>query len=341
MLVEEGEIEVADPVSGERLRDATLGPGQFMGELGFLNGGPMTLTMRAAVPTRTIEAPRAAMLQLMSDVPEIGDHILTVFAARRRAHLRGGRQQHPGYRRRSRSGGGAGRQLPQPQPPALPRGGRGGAGRVDHGQEARRSHPAPGRASLRPRSQGQAGRFDRPHHRRGRTRRGRRRGLCRLRRAARPGGRGQCDRRAGGDQQPDRELHGLPDRHLGRGPRLSRAGPGDEVRHLLRHAAPGRGADASATTASASRSTMARNCAPAPCWSRPGCNIAACRSTGSKPSKAPASIMRRPRWKRASAAGPKRSWSAAATALGKPPCIFPEWPIRFTCWCVAPALRRP
>ncbi|NJC04347.1 thioredoxin reductase (NADPH) [Sphingomonas kaistensis] len=84
VLVEEGEIEVADPITGERFRDASLGPGQFMGELAFLNGGPMTLTMRAAVETRTIEVPRAAMLRLMSDVPEIGDHILTVFAARRR-----------------------------------------------------------------------------------------------------------------------------------------------------------------------------------------------------------------------------------------------------------------
>lgn len=84
VLVEEGEIEVADPVSGERVLDASLHPGQFMGELSFLNGGPMTLTMRAAVETRTSEVPRAAMLRLMSDVPEIGDHVLTVFAARRR-----------------------------------------------------------------------------------------------------------------------------------------------------------------------------------------------------------------------------------------------------------------
>ena len=84
VLVEQGEIEVADPVTGERLHASTLKPGQFMGELAFLNGGPMTLTMRACAPTRTLEAPRAAMLQLMSDVPEIGDHILTVFSARRR-----------------------------------------------------------------------------------------------------------------------------------------------------------------------------------------------------------------------------------------------------------------
>jgi thioredoxin reductase (NADPH) len=84
VLVEEGEIEVADPATGERLLPATLKPGQFMGELSFLNGGPMTLTMRASAPTCTLEAPRAAMLRLMSDVPEIGDHVLTVFSARRR-----------------------------------------------------------------------------------------------------------------------------------------------------------------------------------------------------------------------------------------------------------------
>jgi thioredoxin reductase (NADPH) len=84
VLVEDGELEVADPATGERLVPATLKAGQFMGELAFLNGGPMTLTMRACAPTRTIEAPRAAMLRLMSEVPEIGDHVLTVFSARRR-----------------------------------------------------------------------------------------------------------------------------------------------------------------------------------------------------------------------------------------------------------------
>ena len=43
VLVEEGEIEVADPVTGERLHPSTLRAGQFMGELAFLNGGPLTL----------------------------------------------------------------------------------------------------------------------------------------------------------------------------------------------------------------------------------------------------------------------------------------------------------
>lgn len=80
----EGEIEVVDPYSGERLLPSSLGPKQFMGEIAFLNGGTHMLPMRAAKSTRTIEAPREAMLDLMAQVPELSDHIITVFAARRR-----------------------------------------------------------------------------------------------------------------------------------------------------------------------------------------------------------------------------------------------------------------
>ena len=84
VYVIEGEIEVVDPFSGERMVPSTLGPTQFMGEIAFLNGGTYMLAMRAAKPTRTIEAPRDAMLELMARVPELSDHIITVFSARRR-----------------------------------------------------------------------------------------------------------------------------------------------------------------------------------------------------------------------------------------------------------------
>ena len=80
----EGEIEVVDPITGERMLPSTLGPTQFMGEIGFLNRSTNIMRMRAAVDTRVIEAPREAMLELMSRVPELSDHIITVFAARRR-----------------------------------------------------------------------------------------------------------------------------------------------------------------------------------------------------------------------------------------------------------------
>lgn len=90
VYVLEGEIEVIDSFSGDRLLPATLGPTQFMGEISFLNGGRYTLSMRAAQPTVTLEAARVDMLELMARVPELSDHVITVFAARRRRQFEHG-----------------------------------------------------------------------------------------------------------------------------------------------------------------------------------------------------------------------------------------------------------
>ncbi|NVE95553.1 FAD-dependent oxidoreductase [Altererythrobacter sp. JGD-16] len=87
VYVLEGEIEVVNPFTGERHLEASLGPSQFMGEISFLNGGTVTLPMRAAKDTRTLEAPRAQMLELMGKIPEMSDIIISVFAARRRRQL--------------------------------------------------------------------------------------------------------------------------------------------------------------------------------------------------------------------------------------------------------------
>jgi thioredoxin reductase (NADPH) len=87
LYVVEGEIEVLDPLSDERMGDAVLGPGQFGGELSFLSGGNYFLAMRAVGRTVTIEVAREAMLDLMGRVPELSDQILTVFAARRQQHI--------------------------------------------------------------------------------------------------------------------------------------------------------------------------------------------------------------------------------------------------------------
>ena len=85
IVIIDGRVEVVNAFTEEPIEDAVLNPGQFVGELAFLNAGNNTLPLRAAVDTTTLEAPREAMLELMSRVPEIGDHVLTVFAARRRA----------------------------------------------------------------------------------------------------------------------------------------------------------------------------------------------------------------------------------------------------------------
>ena len=47
--------------------------------------------MRAAERTRTYEVPREAMLDLMAKIPELSDHIITVFAARRRSQYEASR----------------------------------------------------------------------------------------------------------------------------------------------------------------------------------------------------------------------------------------------------------
>lgn len=85
--VEEGEIEVLNSFTGERLIDATLGPTQFMGEVSFLAGGSWSMGFRAARDTRVIAVPRTEMLRLMAHIPEMSDLIITVLAARRRKQL--------------------------------------------------------------------------------------------------------------------------------------------------------------------------------------------------------------------------------------------------------------
>ena len=87
VYVEDGEIEVVNPYTGERHLPSGIGPAQFMGEIAFLNGGGWSMTMRTARETRVIEVPREAMLTLMARIPEMSDIIITVFAARRRRQL--------------------------------------------------------------------------------------------------------------------------------------------------------------------------------------------------------------------------------------------------------------
>ena len=73
VYVEEGEVELVNPYTGERHLPSTLGPTQFMGEISFLNGGVWSLPLRTVRETRVIEVPREAMLTLMSQIPEMSD----------------------------------------------------------------------------------------------------------------------------------------------------------------------------------------------------------------------------------------------------------------------------
>ena len=84
LLIEEGEIELVDAITGDRKGRFSLGPGQYAGEISFLNGGVWGVTMRAAKDTVARVVPREAMLRLMARVPEMSDIIVQVFAGRRR-----------------------------------------------------------------------------------------------------------------------------------------------------------------------------------------------------------------------------------------------------------------
>lgn len=87
IYVLDGEIEAVDPFTNERLLQDTLGPTQFMGDISFLSGGNWTLSMRAVTETRVLDVERRALLELMSQVPEMSDIIISVYAARRRQGL--------------------------------------------------------------------------------------------------------------------------------------------------------------------------------------------------------------------------------------------------------------
>jgi thioredoxin reductase (NADPH) len=90
IYIEDGEIEVVNPFTGERHLRSTLGPTQFMAEISLLSGGVWSMPMRAVRDTRVIEVPRVEMLTLMSQIPEMSDIIITVLSARRRRQLETG-----------------------------------------------------------------------------------------------------------------------------------------------------------------------------------------------------------------------------------------------------------
>lgn len=90
LYILEGALEVFDPLTGEAYLPTFLGPGQFAGEIGFLNGMAATLALRARDRSRVLVASRDDVLLLMSKIPEMSDIIVSVYAARRRRQIEAG-----------------------------------------------------------------------------------------------------------------------------------------------------------------------------------------------------------------------------------------------------------
>jgi CRP-like cAMP-binding protein len=77
-LVLEGAAEVER--DGRPL--ATLGLGDFVGELGLLGGGPSTATVRCTAPTTCLTLRREAFWEVLADEPAIALRILEVVSRR-------------------------------------------------------------------------------------------------------------------------------------------------------------------------------------------------------------------------------------------------------------------
>ncbi len=83
-LIEDGKVDVINPITNRPFNFSTMGPGEFIGEIDFLSGGRAQVDIRAATDVRLLRVPRQKMFELMSRVPELSDIIVSVFAARRR-----------------------------------------------------------------------------------------------------------------------------------------------------------------------------------------------------------------------------------------------------------------
>ncbi len=83
-FIEDGTVDVINPITNRPFKYSTMGPGEFIGEIDFLSGGRAQVDIRAATDVRLLRVPRQKMLELMSRIPELSDIIVSVFAARRR-----------------------------------------------------------------------------------------------------------------------------------------------------------------------------------------------------------------------------------------------------------------
>ncbi|MEM9763982.1 MAG: FAD-dependent oxidoreductase, partial [Pseudomonadota bacterium] len=85
-----GGMEVFDPRTGVAYLPDKLGPGQFAGDISFLNGSAASLSLRTTDETEVILVERSVMLRLMAANPEMSDIVITVLTARRRRQIEAG-----------------------------------------------------------------------------------------------------------------------------------------------------------------------------------------------------------------------------------------------------------
>jgi CRP/FNR family transcriptional regulator, cyclic AMP receptor protein len=96
LLTEEGShghrfhllLEGSASVEQEGLEIATVGPGDFIGEIGLLGGGPSTATVRCTSPVRALTLRREEFWAVLESEPSIALRILEVVCRRLESQFR-------------------------------------------------------------------------------------------------------------------------------------------------------------------------------------------------------------------------------------------------------------
>jgi thioredoxin reductase (NADPH) len=89
-VILEGSIETLDSSGGEPRTVATIGPGQFTGELSMLSNRASLVTTRLAADGRLLEFSAAELRRAVDELPDLGETIIKAFLARRDLLLSGG-----------------------------------------------------------------------------------------------------------------------------------------------------------------------------------------------------------------------------------------------------------
>lgn len=82
-VVKNGAVEIVDDAGDERKIVASLGPGEFTGEVAQLTGGPSIFSGVARSESDVFEVSNDALREIMNVHPNLGDIILRAFMARR------------------------------------------------------------------------------------------------------------------------------------------------------------------------------------------------------------------------------------------------------------------
>jgi uncharacterized membrane protein len=87
-VIQKGRVVVTAPdEQGAEVKLAELGPGNFLGEISLLDGGPRTATVRALDSVTLLVLARDAFVQFLLAHPSAAVHILTTLGARQRELL--------------------------------------------------------------------------------------------------------------------------------------------------------------------------------------------------------------------------------------------------------------